>query len=156
MARRTVTAFLGFVLAALGGIATAQEAKHDSATDGGSIVVVGNRAEQAEIAADQAVAITLRPSDEFPLARRYAPICVKLIGIDPAYGELIAERIRQNAKTLGRPVGGAGCQANVWIGFFLNSRDAVDRLRKDEPLFFDTLKSFEIDRIFGGSGAAQV
>lgn len=155
MAKLTRAASL-LLLATVATAAVAQGKARDSTADSGSIVVVGNRAEQAEAAADQAKVITLRPSDDFPMARRYAPICVKLLGIGAAYGDLIAERIRQNAKVLGRPVGGARRQVNVWIGFFRNSRDEVERLRKDDPAFFETLKSFEIDRIFAGSGAAQV
>ena len=119
------------------------------------IVVVGSRAEQADIAASQAKAITLRPPVDNPLPRRYAPICVKLFGIDPAYGALIAKRIRDNAKTLKRLVGGPNCQPNVWIGFSKNSRAEVERLRKQEPALFATLDDFEVDRIFKGSGAAQ-
>ena len=126
-----------------------------NASDPASIVVVGSRAEQAEAAADQAKSITLRPTADNPLPRRYASICVKLFGIDPAYGALLAERIRDNMRTLKRPVGGPQCQPNVWIGFTKNSRTEVALLRKQDPAMFASLKAFEIDRIFGGSGAAQ-
>ena len=127
-----------------------------SSSDPTAIVVVGSRAEQAEIAADQAKAITLRPPVDNPLPRHYERICVKVFGIDSAYGALIAARIHQNVRTLGQPVGGLGCQPNVWIGFTRNSRVEVAKLRKQQPAMFATLDSFEIDRIFGGSGAAQV
>lgn len=127
-----------------------------NASDPASIVVVGSRAEQAEAAADQAKAITLRPPVDNPLPRHYERVCVKLFGIDPAYGAVVAERIRHNIEALGRPVGEVGCQPNVWIGFTKNSREEVARLRKKQPAMFATLDSFEVDRIFGGSGAAQV
>ena len=120
------------------------------------IVVIGNRAEQAEIAANQAAAITLRPPIDTPMPRRYAPICVKLFGIDPAYGELIKAQVNQNVQTLGLKVGGLGCSPNVWIGFTRDSKIQVEALRKQQPAMFADLKPYEIARILGGSGAAQV
>ncbi len=120
------------------------------------IVVTGERAEQAERAADQARAITLRPSANNPLPRRYAPLCLKLFGIDEAYGAAIADRIAQNVRTLGQAVAGGDCQPNTWIGFVRDSRAAVEQLRRDEPELFSSLKSFEIDRIFRGSDGAQL
>lgn len=120
------------------------------------IVVTGERAEQAERAADQARAITLRPSADHPLPRRYAPLCLELFGIDADYGAAIADRIRDNVRALDLDVAGANCQANVWIGFVRDSKAAVERLRREEPELFGSLKSFEIDRIFRGSGKAQL
>ncbi len=120
------------------------------------IIVTGERAEQAERAADQARAITLRPSADNPLPRRYAPLCLKLFGIDAAYGAAIAERIQDNVRTLRLTVGGGDCQPNIWIGFVRDSRAAVRRLSQEAPELFSSLKSFEIDRIFRGSGKAQL
>ena len=120
------------------------------------IIVTGERAEQAERAAAQARAITLRPSGNNPLPRRYAPLCLKLFGIDAAYGSAIADRIHHNVLALGQTVGGSDCQPNTWIGFVRDSRAAVEQLRRDEPELFSSLKSFEIDRIFRGSGGAQL
>ena len=135
--------------------ASAQEQSQNSASDPAAIVVVGDRAEQAEIAADQAKVITLRQPIDNPLPRRYAPICVKVFGIDPAYGDLIAEQVRKNARVLGRSVAKPGCQPNVWVGFFSNSKAEVERLRKKDPVMFESLTSFEVDQIFSGSSAAQ-
>lgn len=128
----------------------------DNVDDAAPIVVTGERAEQAERAADLAQAITLRPSANNPLPRRYAPMCLKLFGIDADYGSVIAERIRQNVSLVRLAVGSDDCQPNIWIGFVRNSQAAVEQLRRDEPEFFSSLKSFEIDRIFRGSGGAQL
>ena len=120
------------------------------------IVVVGNRAEQAEVAATQAKTITLRPTVDSPLPRRYEPICVKLFGINPAYGERIKEQVYQNVQTLGLRIAPSGCSPNVWIGFSRDSKVQVEALRKQQPAMFAELKPYEIARVFGGSGAAQV
>lgn len=120
-----------------------------------TIVVTGNREKQAEVAAEQARAVTLRPLGDNPLPRHYAPICVKVFGVDPAYGEVIAERITGNARTLALPVGAKGCSPNVWIGFTRNSKAEVEKLRKQLPEMFGTLSKVDVQRIFRGSGAAQ-
>ncbi|MGB7656110.1 MAG: hypothetical protein WBL74_11575 [Novosphingobium sp.] len=121
-----------------------------------TIVVTGNREKQAQAAAEQAKTITLRPAGDVPLARHYAPICVTTFGINPDFGAVLAQRVMSNVKLLGLPVGGTGCQPNVWIGFATDSKKQVAELRKSHPEFFAELKQFEVDRIFGGSGAAQV
>lgn len=131
-------------------------AAQPSSDEAGAIVVTGKRAEQAEVAANQAKDITPRPAGDVPLARRYAPICVRLFGIDPNFGEVIAERIYANIETLALPHGKPACQPNVWIGFIKNSEAEVKALRKREPAMFSDMKQFEIDRIFAGSGAVQV
>lgn len=120
------------------------------------ITVLGNRSEQADIAGDQAKTITLRPAIDRPLSRHYQPICLRLFGIDTAYGELIADRIRNNIRGLGLPISKENCQPNVWIGFFSNSKAEVERLRKRDPAMFASLAKHEINRIFAGSGAVQV
>lgn len=135
---------------------TAPAVAQDDADESTPIIVTGERAEQAERAADLARAITLRPSANNPLPRRYAPLCLKLFGIDANYGSAIAERIRQNVRALGLVIGSADCQPNTWIGFVRGSQAAVEQLRRDEPELFSSLKSFEIDRIFRGSGGAQL
>ena len=122
----------------------------------GTITVTGNREKQAEAAGNQAKAVTPKPAGDVPLPRRFAPLCVVTFGIDPNYGAVLAERVMANTRVLGLPVGGEGCSPNVWIGFVRNSKDQVARLRKTNPEMFRDMKQFEIDRIFRGSGAAQV
>lgn len=134
----------------------AQTDAASAANEEATIVVTGNREKQAQAAAEQAKSITLRPAGDVPLARHYAPICVTTFGISPDFGAVLAQRVTGNVKLLGVPVGGPGCQPNVWIGFAIDSKQQVAELRKTNPEFFAELKQFEVDRIFGGSGAAQV
>lgn len=143
---------LALVVASLATASIAQ----DGGSPSDSIVVIGKRSEQAEVAAEQAKDITLKPTANNPLPRRYAPICLKLFGIDPNFGAVITEQVYQNVRTLRLPVAKPGCQPNVWIGFVGDSKNEVKLLRKREPAMFAELKDFEVDRIFAGSGAAQV
>lgn len=121
-----------------------------------AIVVTGERAEQAKAAGKLGQAITQRPLEDYPLARRYAPLCLYTFGINREAGEVLAERITANARALKLQVGGKGCKPNAWVGFVRNSKAAVAQLRKTHPDMFGTLQKVEIERIFGGSGGAQV
>lgn len=134
----------------------AQADTQASPPENAAIVVTGNREKQAKAAAEQAKSVTMRPSGDVPLARHYAPLCVKVFGIQEDFGDVLAKRVTDNVRLLGLPVGGPGCQPNAWIGFAIDSKNQVAKLRKTNPEMFAELKQFEIDRIFGGSGAAQV
>jgi hypothetical protein len=120
-----------------------------------AIVVTGNRQQQAETAAEQAKAVTLRTLADNPLPRHYAPICVRVFGIDRAFAEVIGERVMDNARQLDLRTGRTGCQPNVWIGFTRNSKAEVEKLRAQLPEMFGALSKVEVERIFRGSGAAQ-
>lgn len=150
----SVKSFLiAFLLSAAPNSAKLQD---EVSEDASPITVTGQRAELAAMAADQAVAITQRPPTDVSLPRRYAPVCPKLFGIDPTYGALIIDQIRANLGTLALPLGGRGCEPNVWIGFLRDSKGQVAQLRKQQPAMFASLKTYEIERIFAGSGAVQV
>lgn len=151
MPRCKIIASLALAIATWAGAALAQAPRNEP----DAIVVTGNRERQADTAAQQAKAVTLKPLADNPLPRFYAPLCVKVFGIDPAYGEVIRERILHNARTLNLPLGKGDCQPNVWIGFTRNSKAEVERLRKQLPEMFGTLSKVEVERIFRGSGAAQ-
>lgn len=143
--------FLALSVATWAGVASAQAATDEQDT----IIVTGNRQQQAETAAEQATTITLRTLAENPLPRHYAPICVKVFGIDQAYAEVLGERVIENVGRLGLQTAKTGCQPNALIGFTRNSKAEVERLRKQLPEMFGTLSKIDIERIFRGSGAAQ-
>ena len=151
MSQREKTLALALISLTWAGETTVQA----TTSDQDSIVVTGNREKQAEIAAKQAKSVTLKPLGDDPLPRHYAPLCVKLFGIDSAYGEVIGERIMQNARSLKLPIGKTGCSPNVWIGFTRNSKAEVEKLRTQLPDMFGTLSKVDVERIFRGSGAAQ-
>lgn len=134
--------------------AVAAQAVSEPAQD--AIVVTGARAEQAKAAGKQGQTITQRPLEDYPLARRYAPLCLYTFGINREAGEVLADRITANARALKLEVGAKGCKPNAWIGFARNSKAAVGQLRQTNPEMFGTLQKSEIERIFSGSGAAQV
>lgn len=121
-----------------------------------AIVVTADRLRQAEVSADQARVITLQPPIDKPMPRRYSPVCVRLFGIGPAYGQQMKQQIEHNIAVLGLLIGKRGCQPNVLIGFVRDSKAEVASLVKSDPTLFETLSSFEIDRVFGGSGVAQI
>lgn len=137
-------------------LATAGQAlaEPDKPVDGG-IIVTGNRAEEAEVTADTAKAITQRSPSGKPLAKHYEPVCIKLFGMDAEYAEVMADRMRENMRALGLVLSGKGCSPNIWVGFVKDSHAAVTKLRKDDPVMFGDLHDYEIDRILAGNKASQ-
>lgn len=119
-----------------------------------SIVVVGSPEAKAEIAADQAHNITLRPPAGKPLARRFEPICIKVVGLDPAYADLISGQIATNVRLLNLPLANSKCQPNALIVFVRNGEAELGTLRKRFPEMFVRMSGYEIKRAFGGSGGA--
>jgi hypothetical protein len=119
------------------------------------IIVTGNRAQEAEITADTANAITFRSPAGKPLAKHYDPVCIRVFGMDAEYAEVLAERMRDNMRALGLVLLGDGCSPNIWVGFVPDSHAAVTKLSKDEPKMFGDLHDYEIDRVLSGSKAAQ-
>ncbi len=140
---------LAFLLG--GNTAHADDAKPEAE----QIIVTGNRAIQAEQTADLAKSITMRPPKDQPLPRHYQPVCVKILGLEKDYADLIAQRIRDNIRTLNLSVGTTKCQPNSWVGFVSDSYQSVIQLRQEQPEMFAELHDYEIDRILAGSRAAQ-
>ena len=119
------------------------------------IIVNGDRAEEAEMTADLAKAITWRPSQAKPLPKHYEPVCIQIFGLDADYAEVMAARMRDNIRALNLVLAGKGCTPTIWVGFVPDSHAEVTRLRDDDPAMFGDLKEFEIDRILAGSKASQ-
>lgn len=146
---RVALAFLPLLFASPVSASADQDAKKDP------IIVTGNRAEKAEMTADTAKAITLRPPVGKPLPKHYEPACIKVFGIDAEYAGVLAERMRDNLGALGLILLGKGCTPTIWVGFAPDSHAAVTGLRKTNPRIFGDLHDYEIDKVLAGSKAAQ-
>jgi hypothetical protein len=119
------------------------------------IIVTGNRLEEAEISADLAKAITLRPPTNTPLPKHYEPVCIKVFGLDTEYADVLATQMRSNMRALDLQLAGDGCAPTIWVGFVRDSHAEVTRLRKNARWIFGDLRDYEIDRALAGSKASQ-
>lgn len=137
-----------------GGGARAQEGTASSPPSGE--IVVEAQLEEVERKVETLTRrITRRPRTDKPISRRYSAICVGVHGMTESFAHVLIDRVEDNARELGIPVLGPGCQVNTLIAFASDSRAEIERLRKAEPWLFDTLLDYEYDRIMRGNGAVQ-
>lgn len=122
--------------------------------DGPDILVTGDRAQQEEAIRSLTAEITRKARIDKPLARFYQPFCLKVIGLKPDYAAIVGERIADNARDVGVPVGGRKCTPNALLIFTDDGREAVKTLRKEEPWLFADLFDHDIERALAGYGAA--
>ncbi|MDZ4277033.1 MAG: hypothetical protein U0995_13395 [Erythrobacter sp.] len=119
-----------------------------------AIVVTGDREKQDRAVRDLTRQVTARARIDKPLSRFYQPMCLKIIGIKPDYAGVLAERIEDNARKAGAPIGREGCTPNALLIFTKDGREAVETLRQDEPWLFTGLLDREFTRMMAGNGAA--
>ncbi|MDZ4138674.1 MAG: hypothetical protein U1D66_07315, partial [Erythrobacter sp.] len=119
-----------------------------------AIVVTGDREKQERAVRDLTRQVTARARIDKPLSRFYQPMCLKIIGIKPDYASVLAERIEDNARKAGAPVGREGCTPNALLIFTNDGRRTVEALRQGEPWLFTGLLDQEFTRMMAGNGAA--
>jgi hypothetical protein len=127
--RSVVTAL--YCLASLGVAGTTASAAQPDA----SITVTAPRLtdEQAATAA-RAYAEQVLPTPVYgQFARWLAPVCIKVSGIDPAYGPRIARRIEAAAAAAGVKRALAGCKPNLLVVFTPDARKTVDVITARKP-----------------------
>lgn len=151
------------LLAALVSVpASAQRADDDDVSipnapspgDEHAIVVTGDREKQDRAVRDLTRKVTARARIDKPLSRFYQPMCLKIIGIKSVYASVLAERIEDNARKAGAPVGREGCTPNALLMFTKDGREAVETLRRDEPWLFTGVLDQEFTRMMASNGGA--
>lgn len=64
-------------------------------------------------------------------SRRDDPFCVKIVGIDPAYHDVIRQKIRETAKVAGAPKEApAGCRPNIQVAFSTDGDALMEKLKR--------------------------
>ena len=144
---------LGFASFAVPSLA--QEAQAESSIDPDKVIIITPQNER-EVVEEMGKAI-VRPSRVGkPVARFDSPLCVKVSGMPDEMAELVAGRIRDNARAIrGMKIADEGCDPNAFVGVLNDVNETVDKLREDEPWLFEGLLSFQVDRIYKGSKAAR-
>ncbi len=126
----------------------------DSA-QGQEIVVSGNRETEEKILRALTADVTRRPRVDKPSSRFYGPVCLQIIGVKTEFSDVLADRIKANARQVDAPVAKDDCTPNALVIFTRDARRTVDLLRKEEPWIFTNLLDYEFDRIIAGTEAAH-
>jgi len=67
------------------------------------------------------------------LARWHSAICPKVEGVDRLYGDMVAARIRQIARTAGADVGRNDCRPNIVVTFTPDAKGLIASIEKRDP-----------------------
>ncbi len=148
--------FAGTLLALL--VPFSASAQADAGADGvegQEIIVSGSREAEEKALRTLTADVTRRPRIDKPSSRFYGPVCLRIIGIKADYSDVLASRIKDNARQVDAPVAQDGCQPNALVIFTKDARASVDWLRKEEPWIFTNLLDYEFDRIIAGTEAAH-
>ncbi|HUQ13290.1 MAG TPA: hypothetical protein VM055_03345 [Novosphingobium sp.] len=126
------------------------------AQDSGAIVVEGDRQREAEIVRDLAHDLTRPPPVDKPVPKFMEPVCLGAFGIEAGYGAALVDRIADNAREVGAPVGKPGCRPNVIVAFVEDGDRAIRALKKARPGVFGDLTDYQIKQAMNEDGPVRV
>ncbi|MCP9222795.1 hypothetical protein MKP08_08555 [Erythrobacter sp. LQ02-29] len=127
----------------------------DLTVDGPTIVVTGERERRAQQIQNFAKDLTRRPRIDKPLARFAGEVCPVVIGMTPPYAQFIVDRVKTRSREAGLRTGDSGCQPNMLIAFVPDPDAAVRQLKEEDHWAFNSLLSYQIDRVFNEPGPAR-
>jgi hypothetical protein len=91
-----------------------------------------------------------------PLARFDEPVCPGIVGLKVDFAEMIVGRIRDNAATLGLPLGDpARCEPNVLVLVLDDGRNYLNELRRRRGYLFQELDAGQRQALFEAPGRAR-
>jgi hypothetical protein len=144
--------------AVLTALAASSPAAAQSARDGASepIVVEGDRERQAEVVRELAQGLTLPPPVGKPVPKFMEPVCMGAFGIEAGYGAALVDRVAENARAAGAPVGKPGCKPNVIVAFVEDGDRALRALRKAKVDVFGGMTDYQINQALTEDGPVRV
>ena len=119
-----------------------------------STIVVTGRLPMTEEKALEVVRRMARPIDG-QLARFKDPVCPLVIGFQPQYEALVAERIRAIAEAAGVGAAKQGCVTNLYVVVVDDGRGFVAELHRLHPEVFAGVSKQEFAALLNDEGAAR-
>ena len=130
--------------------ALAAYAPPEPAKPSDTIVVTGQKPEKKAVR-EEAInfirTVIAKPDDE-QYARRNAPICPRVLGVDAAYAEIVEKRIRDIATAVDAPLAPADCKLNLVIRFSEDGDAYIQRLKIAKPGLFRSIPTLERKSFF--------
>jgi hypothetical protein len=118
-----------------------------------TIVVTGQKPEKKAIKqeATQFIRTVIAKPDDEQYARRNAPICPKVFGIDAQYAQIVEKRIRDIAEAVDAPIARPNCKLNLVVRFSDNGDGYINRLKVAKPGLFSTIPVQDRKNFFASS-----
>lgn len=130
-------------LAALMSIVSPPASHAQSSGSNDTIIVTGERPEQAKRKALAYVNELGVATGERPAARWFDPICPRAIGLSKEHEALVEDQIRRISREVGAPLAKAGCSANFAIAFTDGSDRVVRRIASGGELSSDSARALK-------------
>lgn len=131
----------GLCLLAVSGTAQAE--------DPSSIIVTGDRDEQARAVRSLTSDLVIPARIDKPFARFHQPFCPATVGIKTDYALVINGLMRANARQVGAPVGAEDCTPNALLMFAKDGPGAIEQLREDQAWLFKGVPPSKIREMAG-------
>lgn len=91
-----------------------------------------------------------------PLAKLRSPLCLVVAAEDQTFGFAVAERILDNARAAGVPIGRPGCRANTLVNFSEDAVAQMQAVRAEGRKLFRRMSEKEIDAALSGRDPVYV
>jgi hypothetical protein len=126
-----------------------------TATD--TIVVTGQKPEKKVIRqqASDFIRTVIKLPDDGQYARRNAPICPKVFGVDAQYAQIVEKRIRDIAEAVEAPIAKSSCKLNLVVRFSADGDGYINKLKTAKPGLFATIPLPERKSFFAGTGPVR-
>ena len=87
-------------------------------------------------------------AEQMQFSRRDDPFCIKIVGIDPAYHDVIRKKIRETAKVARAPIEASeGCRPNIHVMFSKDGDALMAALRRKYPAIINRQPIPKIDEL---------
>lgn len=137
-------AILFALAAALSGLASAN-VQRTSGPDGAAIVVEGRRSPKQ--AANNYIDQVLPPTFDAELGRFEAPLCPDAVGLPDNLKAEVLGRIRRVSQSVGIPLAGAGCRANLLIVVVDDKKALIEGMRSKKQAYLYGVDQSRLKRL---------
>jgi hypothetical protein len=137
--------------------ALAAYAPPESVKPSDTIVVTGQKPEKKVIRqeASNFVRTVIKLPDDGQYARRNAPICPKVFGIDAQYAQIVEKRIRDVAEAVEAPIAKPRCKLNLVVRFTDDGDGYINKLKAARPGLFATIPLTERKSFFADTSPVR-
>jgi hypothetical protein len=122
-----------------------------------TIVVTGQKLEKKAVKqeATQFIRTVIAKPDDEQYARRNAPICPKVFGIDAQYAQIVEKRIRDVATAVDAQIAQPNCKLNLVVRFSGDGDAYINKLKAAKPGLFSSIPLSERKSFYASIGPVR-
>ncbi len=122
-----------------------------------TIVVTGQKLEKKAVKqeATQFIRTVIAKPDDEQYARRNAPICPRVFGIDAQYAQIVEKRIRDVATAVYAQIAQPNCKLNLVVRFSADGDAYINKLKAAKPGLFSSIPLPERKSFYASTGPVR-